>query len=94
MKWIFDKYMTDKDVDYASQTAEMYKRYDNMRESQQKQRLDKRVEGTKPSLEPDGYIGEYEDKMYGKAEVVEEGGELRGIGEHVSPPTEFRRRRH
>lgn len=32
-------------------------------------RLDSRIEGTKPRLELAKYVGSYEDKMYGKAEI-------------------------
>lgn len=76
MKKVFDLYLNDRDVDYVTQAFKAYQRYEKIRADQQKKRKNSRIENTQPSIELREYAGEYQDKMYGKAAVIAESGEL------------------
>lgn len=66
---ILDYHIGDAEKDWAS----LYLDYVNKGKEREENRIAKldssRIEGTKPSLELNDYIGTYEDKMYGLASV-------------------------
>lgn len=66
---ILDYHIGDAEKDWAS----LYLDYVNKGKEREENRIAKldssRIEGTKPSLELNDYIGTYEDKMYGPASV-------------------------
>jgi len=73
---ILDMFYNDNDFDWAAQYLGYKTRMNNAEEKAEKERDESRVSGTSPSLELDGYTGNYIDKMYGDAEVVMENDEL------------------
>ncbi|NOX45743.1 MAG: serine hydrolase [Chlorobi bacterium] len=75
-KKILDFYLSDGQKDWAG----LYLDYDIKQEAKKKERekekLESAIKGTEPTLELTGYIGFYEDEMYGKAEISMKDGRL------------------
>jgi CubicO group peptidase (beta-lactamase class C family) len=68
-RMILDLFLTDKNVDYISRSLDRKKIYKSRSDKRQKERAESRVEDTQPSYSQEKYVGVYEDKMYGKAEI-------------------------
>jgi CubicO group peptidase (beta-lactamase class C family) len=64
---------TDWHAHYRAQVD----RADRLRESRAQAKLRSKRPGTKPSHEPEAYVGDYEDAAYGKATVLLKDGDLR-----------------
>ncbi len=67
---IMDILVKGKDFDWISEYATSKSRVDAYEQNSNKERLESRVPGTKPSLSPQGYTGIFRDKNYGDAEVT------------------------
>jgi CubicO group peptidase (beta-lactamase class C family) len=74
---LMDILVKGKEFDWIAEYSAIKTRSDAHEISSDKERLESRIEGTKPSLTPDGYSGTYRDKSYGDAEVTSEGGKLK-----------------
>jgi len=74
--YILDLYLKDQTTDWAS----MFMNFKNMGEKADQEELAEReksrIRGTQPSLPLENYVGVYEDKVYGKAEVSMKDGQL------------------
>ncbi|MDX1701436.1 MAG: serine hydrolase, partial [Melioribacteraceae bacterium] len=66
---ILDLFLTDKKVDYIARSLERKNYYKSRSEKRKKEREESRIKDTQPSFSLDKYVGIYEDKMYGKAEI-------------------------
>jgi len=64
------KLMNDKSIDWINLFEGFKKRGEEYDNKEEEKRLASRIEGTKPRLSLDKYVGTYEDKMYGKAEIT------------------------
>jgi hypothetical protein len=68
-KKILDAFLSDSDTDWA----QLYLDYTNKRKETEKSEVEakknQRIKETNPSLPLNQYVGIYEDKMYGKAEI-------------------------
>lgn len=73
---ILDLFLTDQDRDYVKEALTAFKQYKPMLEKQRKERLDKQIPNTSPSLKLSDYAGLYRDQMYGDAEIAVKKGEL------------------
>lgn len=73
---IFDEFLGRESVDWTKQYTQVRKGYEAWVASQEAQRLASQKQGTEPSLNLISYVGRYEDKMYGEAEVRTEGEQL------------------
>ncbi|MCD6090174.1 MAG: serine hydrolase [Bacteroidales bacterium] len=62
--------MDDKSRDWLDLFMGFKTRGEAQEKAEEQQRLASRIEGTHPRLELKKYIGTYEDKMYGKAEIT------------------------
>lgn len=72
---VLDLFLIDQDRDYVKEALTAFKQYKPMQEKQRKERLDKQIPNTSPSLKISDYAGKYRDQMYGDAEIVlKEGG--------------------
>jgi len=74
--YIIDMYLTDKDSDEFSKAIERQQKNEEAKIKAEKERNEKRVTRTSPSQALESFAGVYEDKMYGKANVTLENGEL------------------
>ena len=74
--YIIDLYLTEKDSDEFSKAIEQQKKNEESKSKAIEERNAKRITGTSPSQALENYAGIYEDKMYGKAKVTFENGEL------------------
>jgi CubicO group peptidase (beta-lactamase class C family) len=68
-KKILEIHLTDSDTDWAALYLEYTVKNKEREKVKIKEKNDQRKQGTEPSLNLDQYVGLYEDKMYGKAEV-------------------------
>ena len=66
---ILDSFLNSKDIDYAAQALDSYKKYYEQLNKQKQEREEKRVEGTTPSLPFEQYAGNYIDDYYGSAKI-------------------------
>lgn len=73
---LLDLFTTGNDYDWISEYAGMKIRVSTYEFMANQKRLDSRIKGTQPSLDPAGYIGIYRDRNYGDAEVKVENGKL------------------
>jgi hypothetical protein len=73
---ILDHYLDGPERDWSAELLKNARQEEEKAKAREKKRSDERVQGTKPSLPPDGYVGTYEDEMYGQAKVAEEHGRL------------------
>jgi hypothetical protein len=75
-KKILDFYLSEEQKDWAG----LYLDYDIKQEAQknekEKEKLESAKKDTEPTLNLAGYLGFYEDKMYGKAEISLKGEKL------------------
>ncbi|MCK4766255.1 MAG: serine hydrolase [Candidatus Aminicenantes bacterium] len=60
----------DGKKDWAAEFLEIEKKYEKRRQARQEKRAAERVKRTRPALKLKEYVGVFEDRMYGKAEVV------------------------
>jgi len=67
--YILDLYLKDKTTDWSAMFLNFKKMGEKAENVELKDREESRVLNTKPSLSLDKYVGVYEDKMYGQAEV-------------------------
>lgn len=74
--YILDSFLKEESYDWVELFADFEKRGKQAEEEEQAERDKTRVADTKPSLEIEKYIGEYEDKMYGKASITLKNGQL------------------
>ena len=74
---LMDILVKGKDFDWIGEYSSIKSQSEAYEQSSNKQRLESRVTGTKPSLSPDGYTGIFRDKCYGDAEVSLDSGKLR-----------------
>lgn len=74
--YIIDLYLTDKESEEFSKAIEQQKKNEEEKIKAEKERNEKRVTGTSPSQTLESFAGVYEDKMYGKAKISFENGEL------------------
>ena len=74
---LLDILFKGKEFDWIGEYSGIKERSEAFEQTANKQRLESRVMGTRPSLTPDGYTGNYRDKSYGDAEVTMESGKLR-----------------
>ena len=75
-RMILDLFLKDKKVDYISRSLDRKKIYESRSSKRKQEREESRVEDTRPSYSLDKYIGIYEDKMYGKAEISIDDGKM------------------
>ena len=68
-KKILDLHLTDSDKDWAALYLELASKKEAGNEEKHKEKDNTRIDGTKPSFDLIKYVGMYEDKMYGKAEI-------------------------
>lgn len=68
-KKIRELYLTDSNTDWIAQYMEYSKERETKKLIKIKEKEEQRIENTKPSLTLDEYVGTYEDKMYGEAEI-------------------------
>lgn len=73
---IYDMFMNEKDVDYATEFLERVKTYKKRLADAELKREESRVTGTTPSKKIEAYTGSYTDAMYGDAEIVLSDGKL------------------
>ncbi len=74
---ILDTYLKgNNDVNQFEIVKEALDKREERKEKQKKDLYDSRVEGTNPSFDLEKYVGDYEDEMYGKAEITFENDEL------------------
>jgi CubicO group peptidase (beta-lactamase class C family) len=73
---ILDFHLISGGKDWVQVYYEGEARQNARKTEMEKQRQDSRVTGTSPSLPVEKYSGWFEDKMYGKAEVIVEDGQL------------------
>ena len=64
------------DEDYFDRTLKYFKGKSERLEKVKEERKSKRIENTSPSQKLENFIGVYEDKMYGEAEIVFNNGSL------------------
>jgi hypothetical protein len=74
---ILDILVKGKEFDWIGEYSSIKARSEAFEQSSNKQRLESRIIGTKPSLPPEGYTGIFRDKSYGDAEVSLDSGKLR-----------------
>jgi len=68
-KKIRELYLTDSNTDWIAQYMESSNEREIKKLIKIEEKEEQRVQNTKPTLELDEYVGIYEDKMYGKAEI-------------------------
>ncbi|MEK6755296.1 MAG: serine hydrolase [Bacteroidota bacterium] len=73
---ILDHYLGAPERDWSGELLKNARQDEEKTRAQEKKRSDERVQGTKPSLPTNGYVGIYEDEMYGQAKVTQENGKL------------------
>jgi hypothetical protein len=73
---IIDSFLGEPVKDWSQIFLTQAKEGEAKAEEARKKAEESRVQNTKPSLEPIGYCGSYEDVMYGTTEVKNEGGKL------------------
>lgn len=72
---VLDAYLGGEPRDWSARGLESWRESRERFHARQDRILEERVEGTEPSLGPDGYAGRYGGPMYGEATVsVEDGG--------------------
>jgi CubicO group peptidase (beta-lactamase class C family) len=71
-----DILLKGKDFDWIGEYSGIKTRSDEAEIKSNKERVESRVQGTKPSLAPEGYTGTFRDKSYGDAEVSIKDGKL------------------
>jgi CubicO group peptidase (beta-lactamase class C family) len=74
---LMDILVKGKEYDWIGEYSSIKARSEAYEQTVNKQRIESRVPGTKPSLSPDGYTGIFRDKSYGDAEVSLDSGRLR-----------------
>jgi CubicO group peptidase (beta-lactamase class C family) len=74
---LLDILVKGKDFDWIGEYSAIRARSETYTQNSEKQRIESRVQGTKPSLSPEGYTGTFRDKSYGDAEVVLDSGKLK-----------------
>lgn len=79
--YILDSYLKEESYDWAKLFADFEKRGKKAEEEEQAERDSTRILNTQASLELEKYVGTYEDKMYGKANITLENGKLHLIFE-------------
>ena len=60
----------DEAKDWASINLQGNKKQEERKKAKEKEKIESRISGTKPSFELKNYTGIYEDKMYGKAKIT------------------------
>ena len=73
---ILDALLGGAEQDWNERFLTLNRQQEEAAERRVRQRIESRVQGTKPSLRLESYVGIYEDAMYGKVEVRLEGGRL------------------
>lgn len=77
--YILDLYLKDQATDWAAMFLNFKKRGEKADEEDLAKRAESRILNTSPSLPLENYVGIYEDKMYGQAEVTMVNGELQMV---------------
>jgi len=75
-KKILDFFVSESDKDWAQLYYENEIKRKAKKEEKENQRREERLENTQPTLKLKDYIGLYEDKMYGQAEIKLEKGQI------------------
>ncbi len=65
------------DTDWSSRLKELYDRLEAESEKRKEERIEARVEGTRPTLPLEAYTGAYTDSFYGELRVELNNGRLR-----------------
>jgi CubicO group peptidase (beta-lactamase class C family) len=73
---ILDHYLGGPPRDWSAELLKIAKEQDEKTRLEEKKKNDERVQGTKPSLPLEGYVGTYTNEMYGPATVKLENGKL------------------
>jgi CubicO group peptidase (beta-lactamase class C family) len=73
---ILDHYLGAPQRDWSAEFLKMSKEQEEKDKAEEKKKNDERVQGTKPSLELEGYVGTYDNEMYGPATIKLEDGKL------------------
>lgn len=73
---ILDSFLNESDRDWASEFLGYQKKREQNLKDKKAAREGKRKKGSKPSLANRDYAGIYNDKMYGKAEIIQDKGKL------------------
>jgi hypothetical protein len=73
---IFDAYLEAPETDWSAVLHARVQEASEEGEAQQRSMVESRVTGTRPSLSLEAYAGTYDHRMYGRFEVLEEGGGL------------------
>lgn len=74
--YILDLYLKDKTTDWAAMFLNFKKMGEKADKVELEAREESRIQDTEPSLPLEDYVGIYEDKMYGQAEVSIKDGQL------------------
>ncbi|MCP5107046.1 MAG: serine hydrolase, partial [bacterium] len=69
---ILDLFLTGKQTDWKKTFLEMQEKQEKRGKERKAKREKERVKGTRSSLELGKYAGQYEDRVYGKAEILME----------------------
>jgi len=69
LAWILDAYAGDEETDYSTQFKEGFDAYASRINEADTELDESRQKGTTPSLRLDGYVGRYNDEMYGDLEI-------------------------
>jgi CubicO group peptidase (beta-lactamase class C family) len=73
---VFDSFVAALKLDWSAEMRKAIKALEAQAKAVEKKQLSERVQGTKPSLALNKYIGTYTSEMYGDAKVTEENGHL------------------
>lgn len=73
---LMDILVKGKEFDWIGEYSAIRTRSESYEETSNRKRIESRVAGTKPSLDPAGYTGIFRDKSYGDAEIKIDGGKL------------------
>lgn len=73
---IVDHYLSAPARDWSAELLDISKKQREKNEAEEKKKSDERVKGTKPSLGLEGYIGTYDNEIYGSAIVTMQEGKL------------------
>ena len=76
---IIDIFLDKKNKDHFTEAIEKQKELEEEKAKQKAERRASRIHGTSPTLSLGNYAGEYEDKMYGKANVTFNNEELKMV---------------
>ncbi|MFN8334675.1 MAG: serine hydrolase [Cyclobacteriaceae bacterium] len=81
VNYTIDAFLKAKERDYSSEYLANFKRF-SAEDTRIPDRIKARVEGTKPSVPTDKYVGTYYADIYGNIEIKKEGDKLRMSFEH------------